>query len=411
MTTPTMGQTQSVILTGCRTPIGRFRGGLAPLAATELGAVAIRAAIQRSGLEAAAVQYVIMGHVVTAGAGQNPARIAAAAAGIPMSTPAVTINKVCLSGIDAIVLADQLIRAGEYDVIVAGGMESMSQAPHLLPPDVAYGDILVHDSLERDGLWDYFTNQAMGALTDQMDKGDGGTRAEQEAFAATSHHKAARAWKEGLFADEVIPVTVPQRRGEPITVIADEGIRPNASTAALAELKPSFAPGGSITAGTSSPLSDGAAAMVITSRRYAEEHGLPWIALIDAHATVAGPDSSLQHQPANAIEAACTKAGLTPTDLDLVEINEAFAAVGLASTRQLGVNPHSVNIDGGAIAVGHPLGMSGTRIALHLALALGRRGGGVGAAALCGGGGQGQALVISVPHDHGRQGLEIPQTA
>jgi len=411
MNTSTAGQTESVILTGCRTPIGRFRGGLAPLPATELGAVAIRAAVQRAGVPADAVQYVIMGHVVTAGAGQNPARIAAAAAGIPMSTPAVTINKVCLSGIDAIVLADQLIRAGEYDVIVAGGMESMSQAPHLLPPDVAYGDILVHDSLERDGLWDYFTNQAMGALTDQMDNGDGGTRAEQEAFAAGSHHKAAQAWKDGLFADEVIPVTVPQRRGDPITVTTDESIRPGTSLAALAQLKPSFAPAGNITAGTSSPLSDGAAAVVITSRRYAEQHHLPWIAHIDSHATVAGPDSSLQHQPANAIQAACTKAGLNPTDLNLIEINEAFAAVGLASTRQLGVSPNAVNIDGGAIAVGHPLGMSGTRIVLHLALALARRGGGTGAAALCGGGGQGQALVISVPQDRQDQGPEIPQTA
>ena len=404
MNTSVARQPQSVILTGCRTPVGRFRGGLAPLAATELGAVAIRAAVERSGLAADAVEYVIMGHVVTAGTGQNPSRIAAAAAGIPMSTPAVTINKVCLSGIDAIVLADQLIRAGEYDVVVAGGMESMSRAPHLLPPDVAYGDILVHDSLERDGLWDYFTNQAMGALTDQMDKSDGGTRVEQESFAASSHHKAARAWKEGVFDQEVVSVTVPQRRGDPIVVTSDESIRPNTSTAALAELKPSFALGGTITAGTSSPLSDGAAAMVITSRQYADEHHLPWIALIEANATVAGPDSSLQHQPANAIEAACTKAGLTPSDLDLVEINEAFAAVGLASTKQLGVKPDSVNIDGGAIAIGHPLGMSGTRIALHLALALGRRGGGVGAAALCGGGGQGQALVIRVPHDRGQQG-------
>jgi acetyl-CoA C-acetyltransferase len=397
VSTSVKGQPQSVIVTGCRTPIGRFRGGLAPMTATELGSIAIRAAVERSGLPADAVQYVIMGHVVTAGTGQNPSRIAAAAAGIPMSTPAVTVNKVCLSGIDAIVLADQLIRAGEYDVVVAGGMESMSRAPHLLPPDVAYGDILVHDSLERDGLWDYFTNQAMGALTDQTDNGHNGTRAEQESFAAGSHHKAARAWKEGVFDDEVVPVMVPQRRGEPVAVTSDEGIRPQTSAAALAELKPSFAAGGTITAGTSSPLSDGAAAMVITSRRYAEDHALPWIACIETHATVAGPDSSLQHQPANAIEAACRKAGLTPLDLDLVEINEAFAAVGLASTRQLGVNPDSVNIDGGAIAVGHPLGMSGTRISLHLALALGRRGGGVGAAALCGGGGQGQALLISVP--------------
>ena len=392
-----VAQPQSVILSGARTPIGRIRGGLASISATALGSVAIEAAVRRSGLTSAAVDYVIMGHVVTAGTGQNPARIAAAGAGVPMSVPAVTVNKVCLSGMDAIVLADQLIRTGEHDVIVAGGMESMSQAPHLLPPQTGYGDVLVHDALERDGLWDYFTNQAMGALTDQMDTGDGGTRTEQEEFAVASHHKAAQAWKDGLFDNEVVPVPVPQRRGDPITVASDEGIRVNTNLSALAGLKPSFSPGGTITAGTSSPLSDGAAALVITSRRYADEHGLAWLASIDGHATVAGPDSSLQHQPANAIEKACAKAGVNVARLDLVEINEAFAAVGVASTRQLGIDPARVNIDGGAIALGHPLGMSGTRISLHLALALARAGGGTGAAGLCGGGGQGEAILLSVP--------------
>jgi acetyl-CoA C-acetyltransferase len=389
---------QSVILAGARTPIGRFRGALAPLAATALGAVAIDATVRRSGLSPDAVDYVIMGQVVTAGAGQNPARIAAAAAGIPMSVPAVTVNKVCLSGMDAIVLADQLIRSGGHEVIVAGGMESMSQAPHLLPPDTGFGDIVVHDSLERDGLWDYFTNQAMGALTDQADTGDGGTRAEQEQFAAASHHKAAQAWKDGVFDNEVVPVTVPQRRGDPITVGRDEGIRVNTNIRTLAELKPSFTPDGTITAGTSSPLSDGAAALIITSRRYAEEHGLAWLASIDGHATVAGPDSSLQHQPANAIEKACAKAGMDAATMDLVEINEAFAAVAVASTRQLGIDPARVNINGGAIALGHPLGMSGARISLHLAMALARAGGGSGAAGLCGGGGQGEGILLTVPH-------------
>ena len=294
-------------------------------------------------------------------------------------------------------LADQLIRTGDYDVIVAGGMESMSQAPHLLPPDVGYGDILVHDSLERDGLWDYFTNQAMEALTDRMEKGDGGTRAEQEEFAAASHHKAAQAWKDGVFDHEVVPVTVPQRRGDPISVSSDEGIRANTNTRALDELKPSIGPGGTITAGTASPLSDGGAALVIVSRRYAEALGLHWLASIEAHATVAGPDSSLQHQPAAAIEKACMKAGIDPNSLDLVEINEAFAAVALASTSHLGIDPVRVNINGGAIAYGHPLGMSGARISLHLALSLDRQGGGTGAAGLCDGGGQGEALILTVP--------------
>ena len=316
-----------------------------------------------------------------------------------MSAPAVTVNKVCLSGIDAIILADQLIRCGDYDIVVAGGMESMSLAPHLLPSTLGYGDVAMHDALERDGLWDYFTDQSMGALTEDANRSEGGvSRAEQDAFAAASHVKAANAWKEGLFDHEVVPVTVPQRRGDPLVVRRDEGIRTDVSVVSLAALRPSFRSDGTITAGSASPLSDGAAAVVVTSRRTAERLGLSWLAEIASHACVGGPDSTLQLQPARAIAAACAKAGLSLTDLDLLEINEAFAAVGVASTRALGVDPDRVNIDGGAIALGHPLGMSGARISLHLALALGRRGGGIGAAALCGGGGQGEALLLRVPH-------------
>jgi acetyl-CoA C-acetyltransferase len=344
------------------------------------------------------VGYVVMGQVITAGAGQNPARIAAAAAGIPMSVPATTVNKVCLSGIDAIVLADQLVRSGDYDIVVAGGMESMSQAPHLVSNSLGYGDVVVHDSVERDGLWDYFTDQSMGQLTEDTNTAQQGpTRSQQDSFAAESHQRAAQAWKDGIFDDEVVPVKVPQRRGEPVIVTQDEGVRPETTVATLSRLRPSFRPDGTITAGSSSQLSDGAAAVVVTSRATAERLGLSWIAEIGAHATVAGPDSTLQGQPARAVEEACARAGIEPATLDLVEINEAFAAIGISSTEQLGLDSESVNIDGGAIALGHPLGMSGTRISLHLALALARRGGGTGAAALCGGGGQGEALLLHVP--------------
>jgi acetyl-CoA C-acetyltransferase len=339
-----------------------------------------------------------MGQVVAAGAGQNPARIAAAEAGLPMGVPAVTVNNVCLSGMNSIVLADQMIRSGDYDIVVAGGMESMSQAPHLLPSAFSFGDIMVHDALERDGLWDHFTHQSMGALTDAANtaKFDIG-RTDQDSFAVTSHLRAAAAWELGVFADEVVPVDVPLRRGGYSTVTMDEGVRPDASIEALAQLPPVFRPGGTITAATSSPLSDGAAAVVVTSRRTADRLGLTWLAEITAHATVAGPNSSLQHQPAHAIERACTRAGCHPKDLDMMEINEAFAAVGIASTRRLGVDPARVNVHGGALALGHPLGMSGTRIALHLAIALAGRGGGRGAAALCGGGGQGEAILLTAP--------------
>jgi acetyl-CoA C-acetyltransferase len=331
-----------------------------------------------------------------------PARQAAVAAGIPMNVPALSINKVCLSGIDAIALADQLIRAGEFDIVVAGGQESMSRAPHMLEKSregFKYGDVTLRDHMAYDGLHDIFTDQAMGLLTEQVNQQETAhiTRAEQDAFAAASHQNAARAWKDGLFDNEVVPVSIPQRKGEPIVFAQDEGIRADTTTESLGKLRPAFSKDGTITAGSASPISDGAAAVIVMSKTKAEELGLTWIAEIGAHGVVAGPDSTLQSQPARAIAKACAKEGIDPTDLDLVEINEAFAAVGIASTRELGLDPAKVNVNGGAIAVGHPLGMSGARIALHLALELQRRGGGIGAAALCGGGGQGDALIVRVP--------------
>ncbi|HEX8495853.1 MAG TPA: acetyl-CoA C-acetyltransferase [Actinomycetales bacterium] len=391
----------SVIVAGARTPMGRLLGSLSSLSGAELGAVAIRGALERSGVAPEQVEYVIMGQVLTAGAGQIPARQAAAAAGIPMSVPALTINKVCLSGIDAIALADQLIRAGEFDVVVAGGQESMSNAPHLLERSrtgFKYGDVTMRDHMAHDGLWDAFTDQAMGGLTEAANVGEGAfTREQQDAFGARSHQLAAQAWKDGLFDDEVVPVPVPQGRGEPVMVTQDEGIRPDTTVESLGRLKPAFGAGGTITAGTASPISDGAAAVVVMSRARAEQLGLTWLAEIGAHGVVAGPDSTLQQQPARAIARACEKEGIAPTDVDVVEINEAFAAVGLASIQQLGLDPERVNVNGGAIALGHPIGMSGARIVLHAALELRRRGGGVGVAALCGGGGQGDALVLRVP--------------
>ncbi|MGV9712623.1 acetyl-CoA C-acetyltransferase [Gordonia sp. NPDC003424] len=389
----------SVIVGGARTPIGRLLGGLKDLSGSDLGAVAIKGALERSGVDPAQVEYVIMGQVLTAGAGQMPARQAAVAAGIGWHVPALSINKVCLSGIDAIALADQLIRAGEFEVVVAGGQESMSQAPHLLERSrtgYKYGDVTLRDHMAFDGLHDIFTDQPMGALTEQRNADDDQqiTRADQDAFAAASHQNAARAWKNGIFEDEVVPVTIPQRRGEPIVVSTDEGVRGDTTADSLGRLRPAFAPDGTITAGTASQISDGAAAVVVMSKAKAQELGLSWIAEIGAHGVVAGPDSTLQAQPANAIARACEREGIDPTDLDVIEINEAFAAVGIASTRQLGIDPGAVNVNGGAIAIGHPLGMSGARIVLHLALELRRRGGGVGAAALCGGSGQGDALII-----------------
>lgn len=390
----------SVIVGGARTPIGRLLGGLAPLSGAELGGVAIAGALARAGLSGAAVDYVIMGQVLQAGAGQISARQAAVAGGIPMDVPALTINKVCLSGLDAIALADQLIRAGEFDIVVAGGMESMTNAPHLLPKarqGFKYGDAALIDSLAYDGLFCAFDKMAMGAATEGYNARFELTRAEQDAFSARSHQLAAAAAKDGVFDSEIVPVTVPGRRGESIVVSADEGIRADTTAESLAALKPAFSPQGTITAGSSSQLSDGAAAVVVMSAAKAAELGLTPLAEIGAHGVVAGPDASLHLQPANAIAKACSREGIAATDLDVVEINEAFAAVGLASTRQLGIDPERVNVHGGAIALGHPIGMSGARLVLHVALELGRRGGGVGAAGLCGGGGQGDALILRVP--------------
>jgi acetyl-CoA C-acetyltransferase len=395
----------SVIVAGARTPMGRLLGGLKDFSASDLGGVAIKGALAKAGVAPEQVEYVIMGQVLQAGAGQIPARQAAVKGGIPMSVPALTINKVCLSGIDAIALADQLIRAGEFDVVVAGGMESMTQAPHFLPKSregVKFGDVKLVDSMSYDGLWDVFTTQAMGALTEACNAELGISREDQDAFSARSHQRAAEAWKNGLFDDEVVPVEIPQRRsskgnGDPVQFKDDEGIRPDTTTESLGRLRPAFSKDGTITAGSSSQISDGAAAVVVMSKSKAEELGLSWLAEIGAHAVVAGPDSTLQSQPSAAIAKACAKEGINPADLDLVEINEAFASVGIKSMRDLELTEDKVNVNGGAIALGHPIGMSGARIALHLSLELQRRGGGVGAAALCGGGGQGDALVLRVP--------------
>ena len=394
-------QHNSVIVAGARTPIGRLLGGLKQFSGADLGGFAIKGALDRAGVSPDQVEYVIMGQVLQAGGGQITARQAADSAGVPLSVPAITINKVCLSGLNAIALADQLIRAGEYDVVVAGGMESMTNAPHLLTKSregYKYGDVTMLDHMAHDGLWDAFTDQAMGALTDQANN-DGLelTRQEQDEFSARSHQLAAEAWKNGVFTDEVIPVEVPQRKGDPVVVDTDEGVRGDTSVEVLAKLRPAFGKDGTITAGSASQISDGGAAVVVMSKAKAEELGLSWLAEIGAHGSVAGPDSTLQSQPANAIVKACAKEGISPAELSLVEINEAFAAVGLASARELGIDLDKVNVNGGAIALGHPIGMSGARLVLHLALELKRRGGGTGAAALCGGGGQGDALIVSVP--------------
>jgi acetyl-CoA C-acetyltransferase len=392
--------TTSVIVAGARTPMGRLLGGLKDFSGSDLGAVAIKGALEKAGVAPDQVDYVIMGQVLTAGAGQVPARQAAAKAGIPMTVPALSINKVCLSGIDAIALADQLIRAGEFEIVVAGGQESMTQAPHFMPKSregVKFGDHALVDSMAYDGLWDVFTTQAMGALTEAHNAELGISREEQDAFSALSHQRAAQAWKNGLFDDEVVSVEIPQRKGDPISFRDDEGIRPDTTSETLAKLRPAFSKDGTITAGSSSQISDGAAAVVVMSKAKAEELGLRWLAEIGAHGVVAGPDSTLQSQPSAAITKACAREGISPVDLDLVEINEAFASVGIKSMRDLGLGEDKVNVNGGAIALGHPIGMSGARIVLHLALELTRRGGGVGAAALCGGGGQGDALIVRVP--------------
>jgi acetyl-CoA C-acetyltransferase len=390
----------SVIVAGARTPMGRLLGSLRAFSGADLGAVAIKAALERAGVTGEQVEYVIMGQVLQAGAGQIPARQAAVKAGIPMSVPALTVNKVCLSGLDAIALADQLIRAGEFDVVVAGGQESMTNAPHLLPKSregYKYGAVEMLDAMAYDGLTDAFEHIAMGESTEKHNTRLGIGRAEQDEIAALSHQRAAAAQKNGVFDAEITPVRIPQRKGEPILFDQDEGIRPETTVESLARLRPAFTAEGTITAGSSSQISDGAAAVVVMSKERATALGLEWIAEIGAHGNVAGPDNSLQSQPSNAINHALRKAGLTIDDIDLVEINEAFAAVAVQSMRDLGISTEKVNVNGGAIALGHPIGMSGARLVLHLALELRRRGGGTGVAALCGGGGQGDALILRVP--------------
>ncbi|MQA12890.1 MAG: acetyl-CoA C-acyltransferase [Pseudonocardiaceae bacterium] len=392
--------TGSVIVAGARTPMGRLLGSLKDFSAAQLGGVAIKAALERAGVDPEQVQYTIMGQVLTAGAGQIPARQAAVAAGIGMDVPALTINKVCLSGLDAIALADQLIRAGEFEIVVAGGQESMTQAPHLLTKSRSgfkYGDVTMLDHMAYDGLHCAFDQMAMGASTEKFNSRYELTREAQDEFSARSHQQAAKAIENGNFAEEIAPVQVPQRKGDPTIVDTDEGVRGDTTADGLGTLRPAFSPDGTITAGSASQISDGAAAVVVMSRAKAEELGLTWLAEIGRHGVVSGPDASLHEQPANAIKAACARDGADPAGLDLVEINEAFAAVGLVSTDKLGTDPEKVNVNGGAIALGHPIGMSGARLALTLALELRRRGGGTGAAALCGGGGQGDALILRVP--------------
>jgi acetyl-CoA C-acetyltransferase len=390
---------EAVIVGGARTPIGRLLGSLSGFTGAQLGGLAIKAALARAGVPADRVNYVIMGQVLQAGEGQIPARQAAVAAGIPMTVPALSINKVCLSGLDAIALAAQLIRAGEFDVIVAGGMESMSQAPHLLKGSrrgFKYGDTALVDSMALDGLTDAFDQVSMGESTERHNGRLGISRQEQDEFAARSHQLAAKAIKDGVLADEIEPVVIPQRRGEPVVVDTDEGVRADTTAESLAGLKPAFAADGTITAGSASQISDGACAVVVMSAEAAAAAGAAVLAEVGAHGVVAGPDNSLHSQPSHAIKHALAKAGLTVADLDLIEINEAFAAVAIQSMRDLAVSEDKVNVNGGAIAIGHPLGASGARIALHLITELRRRGGGLGAAALCGGGGQGDALLFRV---------------
>jgi acetyl-CoA C-acetyltransferase len=391
---------EAVITGGARTATGRLLGSLKDFAAVDLGRIVIKAALERSSLTGADPEYVIMGQVLQAGAGQIPARQAAVAAGIPMTVPALTINKVCLSGLDAIALAAQLIRAGEFEIVVAGGMESMTRAPHLLPGARAghkFGPIEMADAMALDGLTDPFDHSPMGKLTDAHNARLGITRVEQDEFAARSHQRAAAAIKDGLLVDEIVAVGIPQRRGETVRFDTDEGVRADTTAESLSKLPPAFSADGTITAGTASQISDGACAVVVMSAEVATARGIRVLAEIGPHGNVAGPDNSLQSQPSRAIGHALGRAGLAVADLDLIEINEAFASVVVQSMRDLGVTDEKVNVNGGAIAIGHPIGASGARIALHLALELWRRGGGLGAAALCGGGGQGSALLLRVP--------------
>ena len=386
-----------VILAGARTPQGRLNGQLAPFTGVELGAKAIAAAITRSGIDITEVDQVIMGQVLQAGAGQNPARQSSVGAGIGWNVPALTINKVCLSGLTAVIDAARLIRSGEANVVVAGGQESMTRAPHLLPGSRqgwTYGAIQALDVAAHDGLTDAFDNDSMGLSTERGNIRLNISRTSQDEVAAASHQRAAAAAAAGVFTDEIVPVTVPQRKGDPLVLNQDEGIRPHTTVDTLAGLRPAFTADGAITAGNSSPLSDGASALVLSSRAYAEEHGLAWLAVVGAPGQVAGPDNSLHSQPSNAIAKALSTAGWNADELDFIEINEAFGSVAVQSLRDLDFPLEKCNIHGGAIALGHPIGASGARLALHAAMELSRRGAGKAAVSLCGGGGQGEALLL-----------------
>lgn len=384
-----------VLLAGARTPQGRIMGQLAPLSAVQLGAHAIAHALERAGVQGGAVDQVFMGQVLQAGAGQNPAKQAAVAAGIPRKVPAMTLNKVCLSGLAAVIEGARLIRLGEAEVVVAGGQESMSNAPHLarVRAGATYGDLALQDSAALDGLTDAEEHLSMGELTDRGNQERGITREAQDQVAAGSHQRAAAA--AALLAEEIAPLPVPRRRGAAEEAATDEGVRPDSTPETLARLRPAFVAEGTVTAGNASPLSDGAAALVLASRSYAEEHGLEWLAVVGPAGQTAGPDTDLHSQPSQATAAALEKAGLTAQDLDFWEVNEAFAAVSLQSAQDLGIDLEKVNVHGGAIALGHPIGASGARLALHAAYELARRGQGTAAVSLCGGGGQGEALVLT----------------
>lgn len=385
-----------VILGGARTPQGKLLGQLASLSAVQLGAHAVSAALERTGVAKNAVEHVYMGQVLQAGCGQNPAKQTAMAAGLPAHVPAVTVNKVCLSGLVSIIDAARMIRLGEASVVVAGGQESMSQAPHVTAVRVGhpYGNLDLVDTMAGDGLSDASEGISMGNLTERGNSNLSITRLQQDEIAAASHQRAAAAQEAGLFEQEIAPLTIPQRKGEPLVISADQGVRGDSTTETLSRLRPAFSEEGTITAGNSSPISDGAAALVLASKDYAEAHGLTWLAEIGAAGQTAGPDNQLHHQPSRATAAALQKAGWQASDLDFWEINEAFAAIALASSDELGVGAQKVNIHGGAIALGHPIGASGARITLHAALELARRGNGKAAVSLCGGGGQGEALLL-----------------
>ena len=388
-----------VILAGVRTPIGRLQGGLKSITATDLGAIAIKESCEKAGIEPSQIDFSYLGNVISAGIGQVPARRAAVDAGIPMTSPSTLLNRACLSGMHSIHLASQMLRLQEAEIVIAGGMESMTNSPYMLPEarsGLRFGDGHLVDSMLFDGLTCTIEDCSMGEATDRFAKELGISREDHDAFAAESHQRAAKAQKDGLFDEEICPVEIPQRNGDTLTVKDDEGIRQDADIDSMSRLSPAFTKDGTITAGNASQISDGGAAMVVTTLEKAEQLGIDPVAEIISHGQVAGPDTSLLHQPSNAINAALESGGMGVSDMDLFEINEAFAAVALASMEALGVNDEIVNVNGGAIALGHPIGMSGTRVVLTLIHELHRRGGGLGAASLCGGGGQGEALILKV---------------